>query len=295
MIRFGEESGRVTLSGERAGVPLELEVTVRAGEGKQARLNGARLQSSEQLRAEVATLVFTPDRLTVIKGGPHVRRVYLDRALGRLFPARVSLPGEYGTALAQRNIALRRVVAGLSLHAALTPWTEQCAMVGAELVAARREVLELLGPGFVERAGKLGLPDAQLEYAGEPPTVEALAARLERDLERGATGLGPHLDDVAIRSGERELRSYGSQGEQRVAVLALLFAEAELISQRQDAPPLLLLDDVLSELDPERCRILAGWMAPAGQALITATTRSALPIDPAQVVDVTPGGARVRR
>src|SRR6202011_5770179 len=121
----------------------------------------------------------------------------------------------------------------------------------------RHEAISTLAPAFAERAGELGLPQARLVYAGDPPTPEALAARLEKDVERGTTGLGPHLDDVTILAGSRDLRSFGSQGEQRLSVLSLLLAEAEVIAERTGIPPLLLLDDVLSELDPGRRRILA--------------------------------------
>ena len=136
-------------------------------------------------------------------------------------------------------------------------------------------------------AAELGLPDATLGYAGEPPTAAALEARIEADLRRGSTGLGPHLDDVRIASGERDLRSFGSQGEQRLALLALLLAETELLPPS----PLLLLDDVLSELDSRRRRVLAERVAGLEQVVITATQRSALPVEPAQVVEVTPGQA----
>jgi DNA replication and repair protein RecF len=253
-----------------------------------AELNGARLPSAESLRREFATLVFTPDRLVVVKGGPAARRAYFDRVLARLQPARAGLPQEYAAALAQRNAALRRVQLGLSGREALAPWTERVAEYGARLVAARRETLDALADRFAERAGELGLEDAQLEYDAEPPTVTALEARLDRDLERGATGVGPHLDDVRIASGDRDLRQFGSQGEQRLAVLSLLLAEAALLPQ----PPLLLLDDVLSELDAGRRRILAARVATMGQTMITATQHSALPVEPAQVVEVKHGRAR---
>ncbi len=122
--------------------------------------------------------------------------------------------------------------------------------------------------------------------------MAALEARLDEDLDRGATGLGPHLDDVGIAADGRDLRRFGSQGEQRLAVLSLLLAEAELLAERGPAPPLLLLDDVLSELDERRRRALADRLAGAGQAFITATGASALPIEPAQLVEVVPGSAR---
>ncbi len=180
---------------------------------------------------------------------------------------------------------------GLSDRDALAPWTERVAELGAELVAARQRVLALLGPGFAERAGELGLPDAALDYRGEAPTSTALESRLDRDVERGSTGLGPHLDEIGIAAGDRDLRSFGSQGEQRLAVLSLLLAEADLIAEHRPSPPLLLLDDVLSELDPGRREILAARVAGRGQTVITSTSRQALPAEPAQVIEVTPGRA----
>ena len=292
LVRFGERAGRIALRGTRGETKVELEVTLELGEGKRAKLNGAALGAAEQLRSEVATLAFTPDRLAVVKGGPAVRRAYFDRALGRLAPARATLSFDYGAAIAQRNAALRRAASGYSSRDAISPWTEQVATLGQKLVESRTEVVASLAPGFAERAEELGLPAARMTYEGEPPTVELLDARLDRDLERGATGLGPHLDDILLTSGARDLRNFGSQGEQRLTVLALLLAEAELISERRGIAPLLLLDDVLSELDRNRRRILAERVLGTGQTLITATEASSLPVAPAQLLEVSPGAVR---
>jgi DNA replication and repair protein RecF len=255
-------------------------------------LNGAPLRAAEQLRAEVATLVFTPDRLVVVKGGPAARRAYFDRVLGRLFPARSGVPAEYGAAVAQRNAALRRVSIGASSRDAVEPWTQRVAELGSSLVAARSETLSVLREPFAERAFELGLPGGELGYEAEAPTAEALESRLAEDLERGTTGIGPHLDDVEIRAEQRDLRRFGSQGEQRLAVLSLLLAEAELLAERGPGPPLLLLDDVLSELDERRRTVLAERLAGVGQTIVTATGTSALPVEPAQLVQVQPGIAR---
>jgi DNA replication and repair protein RecF len=292
LVRFGREAARVELAGERGSSRLEIEVTLRPGDAKRARLNGASLRAAEQLRSEVSTLVFTPDRLVVVKGGPAARRAYFDRVLGRLFPARAGVPAEYGAAVAQRNASLRRVAIGASSRAAVSPWTERVAELGAALVEGRREAIELLAPLFAECADELGLPGGELRYEADAPTATALEARLDDDLDRGTTGLGPHLDDVEIHADDRDLRRFGSQGEQRLAVLSLILAEAALLTERGPAPPLLLLDDVLSELDEGRRAALAERLAGAGQTLITATAASALPADPAQLVEVTPGAAR---
>lgn len=292
LVRFGTDAARIELAGDRGGRKLEIEVTLRPGDAKKALVNGAPLRAAEQLRAEVATLVFTPDRLVVVKGGPAARRAYFDRVLGRFLTARAGLPAEYGAAVAQRNAALRRVSFGASSRDAVAPWTQRVAELGEALVGARRETVDALGPAFAERAAELGLDAAELIYDADPPSVEALEARLDEDLDRGTTGLGPHLDDVGVADGGRELRRYGSQGEQRLAVLSLLLAEAQLLTDRGPAPPLLLLDDVLSELDERRRRALAELLGTVSQTFITTTGASALPVEPAQLVEVVPGSAR---
>jgi DNA replication and repair protein RecF len=187
---------------------------------------------------------------------------------------------------------LRRVAAELSVREALEPWTSQVAQLGMALSAAREDVVSSLQEPLRMRAAELGLAEARLTHEPATVTQTELEVRLERDLERGWTGAGPHLEDIAIFSGERDLRTFGSQGEQRMAVLSLLLAEAELLAERGPAAPLLLLDDVLSELDPERRAALARRIGSAGQALVTATSASALPVEPAQLVEIGPGSAR---
>ena len=268
-------------------MPHQVRITFSPAAAKVAELDGARVPAAESLRRELPTLVFTPDRLAVVKAGPAARRAYFDRVLGRLYPARTAIPQDYAAALAQRNASLRRVQLGLSGRDALEPWTERVAELGAQLVEVRQVTLATLSPAFAARAGELGLPAASLGYDGGPVTEEALTARLDADVARGTTGLGPHLHDVRITSAGRDLRSFGSQGEQRLAVLALLLAEAELLPSQ----PLLLLDDVLSELDARRRGVLAERIGAMEQAVVTATQRSALPVEPAQVVEVTPGQA----
>ncbi len=163
LIRFGTQAAAIGIQGTRGGVSTELRVRLSAGEPKRADLNGSRLASSELLRREIATLVFTPDRLTVVKGGPAARRAYFDRVLGRLWPARAGLPQDYLAALTQRNAGLRRVQLGYADRSALDPWTARVAELGANLTAARREALSALGPGFAERADELGLAGAASE------------------------------------------------------------------------------------------------------------------------------------
>jgi DNA replication and repair protein RecF len=296
-IRFGSDAARVETSGRRGnGVPYRTQVTLGPAGVKQIELDGAPLPTADELRRHFPVLAFTPDRLAVVKGGPLIRRTYLDRMLGRLSPAQASVPVEYARALAQRNASLRRLREGATTREALRPWTTALARLGTELDDARSAAVSALAEPFAASAAELGLDDATLEYEARRLTVEELDARLERDLARGTTGAGPHLRDVRIAAGTRDLRSFGSQGEQRLAVLALLLAEARLHLADRGDPPLLLLDDVMSELDDTRRRALL-TLVPAGcQTLVTATSDRSLPsgADVAAIVDVTPGRASVR-
>jgi DNA replication and repair protein RecF len=289
IVRNGATAGRVAARGTRGGVGVHAEVTLSRDAPKRIRLDGAPVASAEELRRRLYTLVFTPDRLAVVKGGPAARRAYFDRVLARVLPARADLPTAYAGALGQRNAALRRVGAGLSAADALEPWTEQVVDLAERLVDARRHVIDLLAPDFSERAVELGLEGGTVAYEGEAPSRAALDDRLARDLERGTTGLGPHLDDIRLLAGDRDLRTFGSQGEQRLAVLSLLLAEAGVLTEQGGIAPLLLLDDALSELDADRRRLLSTRLGGSGQTLVTATGAEALPLAPAQLLAVTPG------
>ena len=289
MIRFGASAGKVTLHGSTGDNAFETDIVLAPREPRKVTLNGERLASADRLRHELTTLVFTPDRLAVVKGAPATRRAYLDRAVGRLLPARATLANDYAAAVGQRNAGLRRIRAAQSMRDALAPWTGRVVALGAELVRARTEVLALLAESFTQSAGALGLSSATLAYDGEPVTEAELEDRLDADIDRGVTGAGPHLHDVRIEAGGRDLRVFGSQGEQRVAVLSLVMAEADALRDRLGTSPLVLLDDVLSELDGERRRALADMISRAAQTVVTATAAEALPGEPAQLLAVSLG------
>jgi DNA replication and repair protein RecF len=291
LVRVGEEAARVRLTGREAGTPFETAVDLARAAAKRIKLNGALLPGGDELRLRLSALAFTPDRLAVVKSGPLVRRAYLDRMLGRLFPARAKLPSDYARALAQRNAALRRVRARESAFEVVGPWTEQVARLGDELDRARAELATALAAAFGAHAEALGLPDAEVSYSAQGLSVDELEARFERDVERGTTGAGPHLRDAAITAGDRDLRAFGSQGEQRTAVLALVLAEAEHLAERRGEPPLLLLDDVFSELDSARAAALVSRLPEGGQTVVTATERTTV-LEPDLLVAVTPGEAR---
>jgi DNA replication and repair protein RecF len=297
-VRFGAKTARVELNGRTHGsARFSTSVTVDRSGSKRLDLSGAAGRSQEDLRRLLPVLAFTPDRLAVVKGGPVVRRTYLDRMIGRLWPPKADLPTDYGAALAQRNTALRRVRQGVSTYEALAPWDATLADLAASLDEARVHAVTAIASLFSNEAAELGLHGATLDYQPSGVTAELLSARYERDVERGFTGVGPHLQDLELAVDGADLRVYGSQGQQRLAVLALVLAEARLVADLRDDPPLLLLDDVLSELDDGRRKALLDRAPEACQVVVTATAERVLPPaarQPDQIVDVVPGSARSR-
>src|SRR6185503_7241992 len=138
MIRFGADAARIALGGSRGANAVETDTVLMRRDPRTVKLNGERIES-DRLRHELTTLVFTPDRLAVVKGAPATRRAYLDRVVGRVSPARAKLANEYASAVGQRNAALRRIRAGQSTRDALAPWTDRVVALGYELVVARAE------------------------------------------------------------------------------------------------------------------------------------------------------------
>lgn len=237
---------------------------------------------SLDLRPPVA--VFMPDRLALVKGTPAARRAHLDRFWMALWPARGGDRGRFAQALAQRNALLGRVSAGYAPPADLDAWDHELALAAEPLVANRAAALAELAEPFAVSAGALGLDEASLEYRPrvEPGDIagytEALLERRDRDIARGFSTHGPHLDEVRIALGPRQIRNYGSQGQQRLALLALLFAEREVLIGADRPPPLMLLDDVTSELDGERRELLFRLLSEnPGQALLTTTGLDQVP------------------
>jgi DNA replication and repair protein RecF len=278
LVRFDADLLRAEADVQLAGGRVQAAVGYRPGDPKRATADGASVRSIERLLARFPVLVFTPDRLRLVQGPPALRRAYFDRVLARLWPALAPAAAEYGRALAQRNHLLRRVRAGGTAPSALDAWDEMAARTGAALVAARARLCRRLAPALGERLGGLGGVPGELPLrhlanveGGEAELRRALAARRGRDIDRAATGAGPHLDDFGLTDGGRDLRRFGSQGEQRRMLLALILAEADVIEQERDEQPLLLLDDVTGEFDAGRRKLLLSAVGRFQQAVLTTT------------------------
>ena len=283
-VRFGAELARLELACEDAHGRHEIGVGFKPGEAKRLRVDGAPVERLADSEARPLVSVFLPDRLELVVGAPALRRAHLDAVIAAMWPARAASKRAYAAALAQRNALLGGIRAGRASRSSLPAWDAELARHGVALMADRASAVERLRPRFAEHAAGLGLEgEVDLRYRprSTADSAEALAAELaERvagDLERGFTGHGPHRDDLSFRRAGRELRTYGSRGQQRLGLLALLLAEREELAAERGAAPLLLLDDVMSELDGPRRERLATLLRRDGQAVITTTELAHVP------------------
>jgi DNA replication and repair protein RecF len=227
---------------------------------------------------------FAAPDLALISGAPAVRRGYLDGTAAKLTPAHAEVCRRYRLVLHQRSRLLGQLVGRGDAERLLEPWDEQLAALGGELVHRRLDTLEVLGRDTAEVWRALAAGGAAMALVYGPvvapgPDVAATGQRLlaalgegrRRDLQRGLTLVGPHRDDLVVRLGAGDARAYASRGEQRLLVLTLRLAEAAAVRRQTGTPPVLLLDDVLTELDGEaRERVLA-WLAGQGQVLFSTT------------------------
>jgi DNA replication and repair protein RecF len=284
LIPFGAAFARAEVTvRDEDGIERRLLASVSRVAGRRHLLEGSPAEPAALARARPPVAVFAPDRLALVKGAPAERRAHLDRFVAARWPSRAELRQRFGQVLAQRNALVARVAAGAGREAELDAWDETFAISAAALVASRAEATSELSETFATAASELGLEGAtQLEYApraaGSADEIRGgLEERRAADLRLGRSSWGPHLDELKIVSSGRALRRYGSQGQQRTALLALLFAERDSLLSARRVAPLLLLDDVMSELDSDRRERLVARLEAGGQALITAADEGSLP------------------
>lgn len=281
VVRRGAPALHVRLLLDGPAGPRLREIGFAPGRGRSLRRDGEPARSLAEWRVRGAALVFLPDELRSVKGPPAARRRALDRVVEAADPAAAASLAAYQEALAQRNALLRRVRAGAAAPDSLPAWEARLAADGARVTLARRAGVRALSGAFARWLAELGggdggelalepspaalagVPDAELESA----LAAALRERRGRDVQAAQTLSGPHRDDVLIGAAGADLRRSGSQGEQRTAALALLLAARDHLRPR--GRPILLLDDVLSELDPDRRRRLLEAVRDGGQTIVT--------------------------
>jgi DNA replication and repair protein RecF len=285
VVRFGAEAARVVISAEGEDGRHELSVGFAPGQPKRMRVDGAPVDRIADVPDRPLIGVFMPDRLELIKGPPALRRAHVDQFVAAMWPARAATRRAYAQTLAQRNALLLRVRGSAGARATLAVWDAQLARHGVALMRDRGAAIAAIAEPFRRLSRELGLDgDPAVAYRPRSRATEAeqlaaeLSERTESDLERGFTVHGPHRDELTTLRDGRDLRSYGSQGQQRLALLALLMAEREAISETRDAPPVMLLDDVMSELDRDHREALVDLLrAGDAQSVITTTDLDHVP------------------
>ena len=297
LIRVGADGAHIGLSFRRHDVPGELSFTFGRGARRRITYAGESLRQRD-LVGILPMVLFSPEDLFLVKGAPALRRRYLDAELSQASPAYYGELLRYTRILKQRNAVLKDIRERLAAPDDLPPWDAQLAKSAAYIVTRRIAAVAQLG-ALSARVQAVLAAGEELALAYEIAGVGAedfaeddmteslhvwynkmLCEGRARDIARAATGVGPHLDDLVLRVGGMSLRSYGSQGQQRTGALALKLAELFYLQENIGEAPILLLDDVMSELDADRRRALLDFIRHEHiQTFITATDAAYFPAE----------------
>ena len=296
LLRSGAEAAilRATLR-EDDGREILIEAELPRGGRNRVQVNRQKLQRTRDLLGVIRVTVFAPDDLVVVKGGPGDRRRFLDDTLVALRTSYDPLRLELDRVVRQRNTLLKQAGGRLSDEAEVTldVWDARFAELGEQLGYARATLVARCQPMVTEAYDQLAGMAAPVEFLYEPAWRNsglgaALAAARDDDVRRGVSTVGPHRDEIEIGLNGLPARTHASQGEQRTLALAMRLAAHRLVAERTDSTPVLVLDDVLSELDPDRATALLANLPP-GQ--IVMTTASPLPpaAEPERIIEIAAG------
>ena len=275
MVMFGEEESHLRMEIERDEVPYRIDMHLKKGKAKGIAVNGSPVRKASELMGLCHFIFFSPEDLGIIKDGPSVRRRFMDMELCQLNKSYVSSLSLYQKVLDQRNRLLKDLRTRNDLYPTLDVWDEQLVRYGRYIIGERERFAASLNDVIAPVHRKLtgGAEEIRAVYeknVDEDRFEEALRSGRGRDIQLGMTLTGPHRDDLSILSNGIDLKKYGTQGQQRTAALSLKLAEIELVRQAIGDMPVLLLDDVLSELDSGRQHFLLESIRDI-QTLITCT------------------------
>lgn len=302
MIRAGEETCAVHARVERADRCHEVGVRLyaQARRRKLIYVNGKTVSRLGELMGHMTCVMFSPEDLDIVKGQPQERRRFLDMMLSQCQPAYFYSLQTYMTVLKQRNALLRAIGKNMGDARQLPAWDEQLALAAAPVVQARRQAvmqLDALSRGHYAHIGGRKEEVLALAYQGTLQSSTDLVADMAlalkdsrpEDIRRQTTSVGPHRDDIAVTLSGQDIRVFGSQGQARTAILSMRLSQIEVLEQAQGETPLLLLDDVLSELDMSRRSRLLQRLNRVQTLLTTTDINDLGGVSPAQVLHVTSG------
>jgi DNA replication and repair protein RecF len=300
LVRFGFDTAVVRASGVREGRELLIEGTIAAQGRNRVLVNRQPLRRTRDLLGALRVTVFAPSDLGLLQGGPAERRRYLDELLVACHPRWDALIGEVDRILRQRGVLLKQAAGRLtpSIETTLDVWDEKLASAGSSLASARAELLARLQPLVSSAYERIAARADAVSLSYVAPWMSgglgpALEAARRDDVRRGVSTVGPHRDELAVTLNDLPARTHASQGEQRSLALALRLGGHQVVAEEAGEEPVLLLDDVFSELDPVRSAALVSSL-PSGQALLTTAGPPPAGITPALVLAVEGGAITAR-
>ena len=264
MIRFGEEEAHIRLNVKKRNVGHRIDMQLRKSNGKLVMIDGLPIRRSSELFGLINIIFFSPEDLSIVKEGPAERRRFMDSEICQLSRIYYSNLADYNKVLNQRNNLLREILNRRSRHGSdaelletLDVWDMQLVQYGKRIIEERQNFISMLFDVVKRVHEKITGGREKIELRYEPNVAadrleESLKAKREVDLRNASTTTGPQRDDIGIYINENDVRVYGSQGQQRTAALTLKLAEIELVKEMISDTPILLLDDVMSELDERR-------------------------------------------
>ena len=275
MIRFGEEEAHIRMCIRKQDIPYRIDMHLKKNKAKGIAVNGVPIRRASELIGLGNFVFFSPEDLNIIKNGPSERRRFLDMELCQLNKVYIHHLGNYNRILMQRNKLLKDLPFHPEYQDTLDIWDEQMVSYGNQVIRAREEFVKDLEKIICKIHEKLsgGKEILQVSYeknVSEEEFSDQLKKNREKDLRLKLSHTGPHRDDLMFRIGDVDIRRFGSQGQQRTAALSLKLAEIQLVKEKIKDTPVLLLDDVLSELDSSRQRYLLENISRI-QTLITCT------------------------
>ena len=288
LIRTGSEVAYVKVSGVRRDGRHDVEISLSESGRRQVKVNASPVRRSGELLGHITGVLFAPEDLRMVKDGPSVRRRFMDMELSQLRPSYYYALQRYNRALKQRNALLKEALTAPVDPESFDVWERELSLSGAEIVQSRVSFVGKLADSASDIHASITAGKETLRVTYEPSvppgeslseTKDNLAKQLlnarEKDIKRGLASFGVHRDDLGIFIGDMDARSYGSQGQVRTCALSLKLSEIELIQKETGEAPVLMLDDVMSELDPDRRRQLVKRLDGV-QALITCTDKNDL-------------------
>ena len=275
LIRLGEEEAHIRVNLVKNHISHRIDMHLKKKKGKCIAIDGLPIKRSGELLGLLNVIFFSPEDLRIIKNGPSERRRFMDMELCQLDSLYLHDVGEYNKVLTQRNKLLKQIYYNPSLKDTLELWDMQLIEYGSKIIKRRETFVEEIGEIVSQVNEKLTGGREYIRMSYEPDVMidefeKKLADAREKDLRTCSTNVGPHRDDLCFLNGDVDLRKYGSQGQQRTCALSLKLAEIQLVRNMTGDSPILLLDDVLSELDRNRQNYLLDSIEDI-QAIITCT------------------------